>query len=1321
MRKNKSVQLFARQCLIGLITLAALAAVPAWAATWYVNPSGDNSDGTSWSKAKTTIQGGVDLATTAGDVVMVTNGTYTLTTPISVLYFGITVKSVNGAASTIVNGGGVTRCLYLNHASAVVDGFTITNALSSSSGGAGVCIESGGGTVKNCSIGGNTCDASWNGGGGVGMMAGLVSNCTIVGNTAKSSGGGVNMSGGTVRDCTISGNNVSGSQSSGGGVYLSSGTLQDCVISGNYALYGGGVDSQGGTVLNCTISGNWGTQQSGAGVRNNSTMRDCLIMGNYTEAVQSWSGSGSVVQNDSTMENCTIVGNSGPVYTPRDSIDQMQWYSVYNNGGTMKNCIVVNNTPGFGNTGSKCTYSCTTPLVSGTGNIMQDPQFVNPGSGSGSSFVAGNYQFLAYSPCINAGVNVAWMNSAKDLAGNARIFNTTVDMGAYEYPAVAPTRLAAPANVAASDGLYGDKVRVTWSSVAGAAGYVVYRGSDSSNVNFSASVSVTASPYNDTNAAPGTTYYYWVAASDANGRSTLSAGDRGYASMYGVNFNNAQVVYLDGNKHLKKIDVDGNISNVFLATNPAIDQILFNQQGDLFIAFPQSMGGPGGSGGVVLNDGYSFIIAKATPSNNSLIGVDHEISQLSWWSDICSPNIQVDTAGNAYYFGVEFSQQPGPGSQKIKLRKYVNGTTNVLDLIPSDNIQIKSWYVRGDGTVLMAGRTESTSSDWFRKLSPQGNLSHIINPPVQPSFIATFPDDMVYAGLQSWTYGGTDYYWPGVYRLPSDLSNPQFAFPYIGNSNYFAGGPQPPGPPSPQSQIFTPEYDVKEVMNGHGGTWSDAFSQCNGAAIRQYVMTSKNGVPDKVFVTSGQNWTGGKTLVQYYPTVEIIELAGIETVTLIEALGDKLVIAGSQGSREKLILYDPSNGAEMDLLNEDIEIYHLQTMYTGHIWFDGLKFTGNKYIAGQFTMQIVYSANGKASFQAPKVPKSAYREVTLGEKPSAFVGVLSSTLSTNVTPTTAPSAPTRVAASDGTYSDKIRVTWRASAGATSYEVYRHTSDSSGSATKIGDATTVGYEDTTAEASVYYYYWVKAVNAVGSSDYSASDTGCLGTGCMDVAGDFDGDRIADPALASTDGDWYVWMSSAGFSKAGPFPLSVGIGTGTALEGDFDGDRKADPVWVSGNNWYVWMSASGYQSLGPIPIGKGSYTPLVGDFDGDRIADPAMVDNTGWTFLFSSAGYAPVFATFATDGSYFLAGDMDGDRRDDPIAVNGAGLWMMYYSGNGYTPTPQVQYGMAGNTPAVGDFDGDRRDDIVCVNGMGDWYVYFSSAGFSVASGPFRFEP
>lgn len=103
-----------------------------------------------------------------------------------------------------------------------------------------------------------------------------------------------------------------------------------------------------------------------------------------------------------------------------------------------------------------------------------------------------------------------------------------------------------------------------------------------------------------------------------------------------------------------------------------------------------------------------------------------------------------------------------------------------------------------------------------------------------------------------------------------------------------------------------------------------------------------------------------------------------------------------------------------------------------------------------------------------------------------------------------PAAPATVAASDGTYFDRIRVTWGAVTGATSYEVYRSTGATSlfSAATKIADVDYVSYNTTytyddmgsaadpkTAAVIPIYKYWIKANNSNGSSA-EKGDTGYI---------------------------------------------------------------------------------------------------------------------------------------------------------------------------------------------------------------------------------------
>jgi hypothetical protein len=87
-----------------------------------------------------------------------------------------------------------------------------------------------------------------------------------------------------------------------------------------------------------------------------------------------------------------------------------------------------------------------------------------------------------------------------------------------------------------------------------------------------------------------------------------------------------------------------------------------------------------------------------------------------------------------------------------------------------------------------------------------------------------------------------------------------------------------------------------------------------------------------------------------------------------------------------------------------------------------------------------------------------------------------------------PQAPTGILASDGTFSDGVHVSWNASAGATSYQVWRATTNKSSRATLIGTSTTPLFNDTTATPGVTYYYWIRAVNAGGTSGFSSSNSG-----------------------------------------------------------------------------------------------------------------------------------------------------------------------------------------------------------------------------------------
>jgi hypothetical protein len=87
----------------------------------------------------------------------------------------------------------------------------------------------------------------------------------------------------------------------------------------------------------------------------------------------------------------------------------------------------------------------------------------------------------------------------------------------------------------------------------------------------------------------------------------------------------------------------------------------------------------------------------------------------------------------------------------------------------------------------------------------------------------------------------------------------------------------------------------------------------------------------------------------------------------------------------------------------------------------------------------------------------------------------------------APMAPTGTEATDGLYPDKVRVTWDAVVGATSYKVQRSLLPDPYETIADGLAATQ-YDDTHAVQGRSYYYRVAACNVCGCGSYGSSDYG-----------------------------------------------------------------------------------------------------------------------------------------------------------------------------------------------------------------------------------------
>ncbi|MBU4428582.1 MAG: M4 family metallopeptidase, partial [Verrucomicrobia bacterium] len=337
------------------------------------------------------------------------------------------------------------------------------------------------------------------------------------------------------------------------------------------------------------------------------------------------------------------------------------------------------------------------------------------------------------------------------------------------------------------------------------------------------------------------------------------------------------------------------------------------------------------------------------------------------------------------------------------------------------------------------------------------------------------------------------------------------------------------------------------------------------------------------------------------------------------------------------------------------------------------------------------------------------------------------------------SVPSGVAASDGSYLDKIQVTWTAAGNASSYTVYRNTTSVDTNASSIGSTAATSFDDTTATPNITYYYWVKGVDAGGiAGGFSLPDTGWRaaapeppdpGLTNIPVIRSTDFQMLpaviqvgATPSLfsvrvsntgTSTTSAWVTmtaYLSASGVF-GNPNNLSMGsvqryvsLMSEQSLDIQLTSSERAN-LRIPGNatlgNYSVLLKSTTPDATGTNNILTLSSTVKViasrltarDDFDGDGKTDMAVYNETNglWLVRGSATGRDSSMACGGT-GYISVSGDYDNDGKADLAVYHAAsGTWLVRLSGSVYASATLSNFGGPGYTPVSGDFDGDGKDD------------------------------
>ena len=649
--------------------------------------------------------------------------------------------------------------------------------------------------------------------------------------------------------------------------------------------------------------------------------------------------------------------------------------------------------------------------------------------------------------------------------------------------------VAGPA-VSASDGNYADRVQLSWTVGSGAAGHRIYRWTSGGSIGLLSQLSSTASSFADTTAVPGTTYFYAVSSTHTLGESLLGAADSGYRLV-----NIPQNVAASDGTSASAVNITW--SSVQNATAYSIYRRTGSATATLIATVGASTTSYANSTAAAVTN-YTYSVRATVggllgPSSLEDVGWRNVIGPTASASDgLYSDRVQVSWSTSSGSIGYRLYRWASGGSPSL-LASLASTSSSYADTsaVPGTVYSYAITSVHSIGESLLG-----TSNTGFRlQTVPQSVLA-------SDGTSAT----SVHISWQA-VPGATSYL---VFRRISATSLTQVGSVTGGTTAFAYTG---------ATALSVSSYGVKAIVGGVTGALSTEDSGWRNTTAPA-IVASDTTYSDRVQLnwtpSSGSSghrvyrWTNStsptllvalsSTASSYADTSAVPGTVYTYALRTVHALGESLDGPSDSGVRSWTVplTVTASDGTSSNSVSITWQSVPAASGYRVY----------RRTSSG--TASQIASVSGSVLTYAD----SANTQLTMYlYSVRAVFGATQGSASTEDAGWRNAPPVTGVAASDGTYTTRVRVSWYASGFSTGYKIFRQYG--SGGYSQIGavSATTLSYDDLTVPAGVAANYYVVATHSLGQTNPSIPNSGFRSIGVVDATEENDG--TSPPTVVTLD--------------------------------------------------------------------------------------------------------------------------------------------------------------------------------------------------------------